>query len=338
MGGFCNKCQMSYAGNRCPITHKRSGSKTGGIIFGIIISMGIGFLIYDQQTESLEIDPNVIPNILTDISSNIPETKTIQQEITKIITPKPYNLYTYSVNPIPNIPDKTIPVKALIKSISSWEQNNPGIIFIEDEDSPHMTINWKMYGTEIHEGLASCIYYNNNNDSPRDCILDISLGNIDCNGNYVQWDVDGLSNTIMHEMGHSFGLDHNRNENHLMYGIESLQLNYDTLGYDIPTQNDRFYVGQKEINDEYDILQSKINQLEPEIKKLQSQYDSKYSSYSQYEGKTLPPNEYQRANMLYDELSLIQNELNDSISKSNQLIEQGDIIVEKINCFSNVES
>ena len=237
-----------------------------------------------------------------------------------IITPKPYNLYSYSINPIPNIPDKSIPVDALRNAISIWEKNNPDIEFVETNDSPHMTINWKIHGTQTHQGLASCTYYENGDI--RDCVLDISLGDNDCNGKYVQQDVNNISNTIMHEMGHSFGLGHTNNENQLMFGDDGVY-QMDTLGYNIPDQLDENYVGQKSLNNKHDSLQSKISQLEFE-------YDRIYSQYSRYEGKTLPANEYQKSMTLYNELNRINSKLSPLISENN-------ILVEKMNCFPNIE-
>jgi hypothetical protein len=257
------------------------------------------------------------------------------EEVMDAITPKPYNLYTYSINPIPDVPNKSIPSDAIKKSLSVWEENNPDIEFIETDDSPHMVINWKIYEAETHQGVANCIFYDNGD--VRDCELDISLGQNDCNGNYVQQDVNNVSNTIMHEMGHSFGLRHSNDENHLMYGDDgSFQI--DDLGYEIPLPFDESYVGQKTLDVKYDALQSKIDTLEPKISQLESEYDLINAQYSQYDGKTLPLNEYQKAMSLYDELNRINSKLSPLISESNDYVYQLNDLVEIINCFPNVES
>ena len=240
--------------------------------------------------------------------------------VVDIITLNPNNLYTYSINPIPNIPDKSIPIDAVRNAISIWEKNNPDIKFVETNDFPHMTINWEIHGSQTHQGRASCVV--DLHGDQRNCVLDISLGDNDCNGNYVQKDVDRVSNTIMHEMGHSFGLGHTNNENRLMFGEDGVY-QMDTLGYSIPSKLEAYYVSQKSLENKYNSLQSKISQL-------QSEYDGIYSQYSRYEGKTLPTNEYQKSVTLYNELNRINSQLHPLISESNG-------IVEKMNCFPNVK-
>ena len=256
------------------------------------------------------------------------------EEVMDAITPKPYNLYTYSINPIPDVPNKSIPSDAIKKSLSVWEENNPDIEFIETDDSPHMVINWKIYEAETHQGVANCIFYDNGD--VRDCELDISLGQNDCNGNYVQQDVNNVSNTIMHEMGHSFGLKHSNDENHLMYGEDGIY-QMDNLGYNIPHTLEEYYVGQKTIENKYDLLESKMDSLELKISQLQSEYDLIDTQYSKYVGKELPPNEYQTATHLYDKLNKISSQQTELNLDRNELVYQFNDIVELSNCFPNIK-
>jgi len=256
------------------------------------------------------------------------------EEVVDVITPKPYNLYTYSINPIPDVPNKSIPLDAVKKALSMWEENNPDIEFIETNDSPHIVINWKVYEAESHQGVANCIFYENND--VRDCELDISLGQNDCNGKYVQQDVNNVSNTIMHEMGHSFGLKHSNDENHLMYGEDGIY-QMDNLGYNIPHTLEEYYVGQKTIENKYDLLESKMDSLELKISQLQSEYDLIDTQYSKYVGKELPPNEYQTATHLYDKLNKISSQQTELNLDRNELVYQFNDIVELSNCFPNIK-
>ena len=94
-----------------------------------------------------------------------------------VLEPKTQEI-TYFVKPVPEIPDKAIPIEALNQSISLWEKDN-SLIFVEVAKSPFITIDWIVYEQEDHAGLAVCDYENNKISV---CTLEITLGADDCNG------------------------------------------------------------------------------------------------------------------------------------------------------------
>ena len=78
-------------------------------------------------------------------------------------------------------------------------------------------------------------------------------------------------------------------------------------------------LGEKEFRTEHELLDSKLSRKE-------SKYDEYYKQYEYYEGKTLNPNEYQKAQKMYDNLSS-QREI------VNTIIDEMNIYNDKINCF-----
>ena len=69
----------------------------------------------------------------------------------------------------------------------------------------------------------------------------------------------------------------------------------------------------------------------------QSQYDEYYKQYEYYEGKTLPPDEYQKAQKVFDKLSTQTEKVNTMIAQQNQLIEQLNEIIVQLGCKPNFE-
>lgn len=153
------------------------------------------------------------------------------------------------------------------------------------------------------------------------CNILVDLADLDCNDNPIYWDKDTVTNIIKHEIGHVLGLDHSSDENHLMYSPDDGLIDFDDLGYVIPDRTEWIYVGYKEINTDYELLDSKLS-------REQSKYDEYYKQYEYYEGKTLNQNEYQKAQKMYDNL-------NSQREKINTIVEDVSIYVDKMNCFAD---
>lgn len=256
------------------------------------------------------------------------------QQISNVVTSKDHRIIYYSFEDVPDVPDKQIPIYALKKAIDTWEQYNPNLEFIESKNS-NIEIKWQKYASSTHTGLATCntVLFG----ILSHCVLDISIGAQDCNSNFVQNDENMVVNILMHEIGHTMGLGHTSEKNHLMYSTESPQIDYNTKGYSIPERFEELYVGQKLLISEEKEIEFQIKLLDDEIAREQSQYDEYYKQYEFYEGKTLPPKEFEKAQQAHDKLNAQAEKVNDLIDQQNELIEQINEILNQLGCNPNFE-
>ena len=167
--------------------------------------------------------------------------------------------------------------------------------------------------------------------------MDISIGTQDCNSNFVQNDENMVVNILMHEIGHAIGLGHTSEENHLMYSTESPEIDYDTKGYSIPEIFEELYVGQKLLLSKEKEIESQIKLLDGKIVREESQYDEYYKQYEFYEGKTLPPKEFEKAQRAHDKINDQAEKINDLIDQQNELIVQINDILNQLGCNPNFE-
>jgi len=256
------------------------------------------------------------------------------QRISNLITSSENEIVYYSFDDVPSIPDKQIPVDALKKAIETWEASNPNLEFIQSENS-NIEIRWQVYASSTHTGLATCssVLYGILNH----CVLDISVGVEDCNGNFVQDDENMVANILMHEIGHALGLGHTSETGHLLYSTESPQISFDTKGYVIPDRFEELYVGQKVIVQQEKEIRAELESLDIKISREQSQYDEYKKQYQYYEGKTLSPNDFKKAERAFDKLNSQVEKVNTLIDKQNQLIDKINEIVIQLGCKPNFE-
>jgi len=301
--------------------------KVVGVVIGIIIVLAVGAIAYNYLSSEPEEQREIIEDV---------QIKTEQFANNNLFSDSTQRTITYSVENLPSIPDTSIPKNALVLALSKWENNNENLKFVEVNQDGDIDIVWKKFASPHHTGLASC--FEGGRDTVYGCELEISLGDSDCRGNYVQADVGMVANTIMHEIGHSFGLDHHPNENHLMFGYDAdTTFSFDDRGFTIPLEEDEYYVGEKTLWDSYDKWNYRITDLQPQIDRLESKYESLSSQYSVYEGRTLPQHEYQKANSLYNELESIRLELNHIIEQSNQFVELSNQELYLLDCYPNID-
>jgi hypothetical protein len=256
------------------------------------------------------------------------------KELSKIVPKNEQKILYYSIQAIPNLPDDQIPLNALHKALDAWKSLNPDLNFVESDD-PDIEIRWQVYASETHSGLATC------NSALfgilNQCVLDISVGNEDCSGNYVQNDENMVSNIIMHEIGHAIGLGHSADKTHLMYSDELPIADFDSQGFIVPKKFEELYVGQKSLLDQDSEIRSQLELLDKKISREKSQYDEYYKQYEYYDGKTLPPDEFEKAQRLLDKLNSESDKINSLIDQQNQLINQSNAILEILDCHPNFD-
>ena len=228
---------------------------------------------------------------------------------------------------------------ALQKAIYLWEALNPELDFIEVDENPHVLIRWTDYLSDTHAGLASCEFYPGSKPAfgslNEYCALDIALGAYDCNNEFIPYTVDGVTNIIMHEIGHALGLAHNMNENHLMYGDDAIG-HFDAHGYTIPSQMAQSYVGEKDLDDKIEMLNSEIETLNVKTAQLEAEYNRLYKLYQPYEGKTLAAGEYAKATELYEKLSIATDKFNNAVNESNKVVNEVNKLVDQYSCYPNM--
>lgn len=165
--------------------------------------------------------------------------------------------------------------------------------------------------------------------------MNISVGVEDCNGNFIQDDENMVTNILMHEIGHALGLGHTSETGHLLYSTQSPQISFDTKGYVIPDRFEELYIGQKAILEQE--IRAEIESLDIKISREQSQYDEYYKQYEYYEGKTLPPDEYQKAQKILSKIINEAEKINAMIDQQNQLIDQLNEIIIQLGCKPNFD-
>ena len=293
------------------------------VIVIIVLLTGFGYAWYaDLLPFNTETSKGLSPSI-----ENL-------QQISNVVTSDEHQIIYYSFENVPDVPDKQIPIDALKKAISTWEKYNPNLEFIESKNS-NIEIKWQKYASSTHTGLATCntVLFG----ILSHCVLDISIGAEDCNSNFVQNDENMVVNILMHEIGHAMGLGHTSEKNHLMYSTESPEINYDAQGYSIPERFDELYIGQKLLLSQEKDIESQIKLLDNKIMREQSQYDEYYKQYEFYEGKTLPPKEFEKAQRANDKLNAQAEKVNGLIDQQNELIVQINDILSQLGCNPNFE-
>ncbi len=294
-------------------------------IFVLIVVVAIiGYIWY---SDSLPFD---FQNPVTVLS---PTPEKIQQ-ISSVIISSEHEMIFYSFDDVPEIPDRQIPVDALKKAIQTWEASNPNLEFIQSKNS-NIEIRWQTYASSTHTGLATCssVLFGILNH----CVLEISVGVKDCNGNFVQDDENMVTNILMHEIGHTLKLGHTSEIDHLMYSTQSPQISFDTKGYVIPDRFEELYVGQKTLVQQEKEIRAELELLDIKILREQSQYDEYYKQYQYYDGKTLSQSDYKKAERAFNNLSYQTEKVNTMIDQQNQLIEQFNEIIIQLGCNPNFQ-
>jgi len=221
----------------------------------LVVIVAVAVIGYMWYSDSLPFDFQNPAKVLSPTPEKI-------QQISNVIISSENEIIYYSFEDVPSIPDKQIPVNALKKAIETWESTNPNLEFIQSENS-NIEIRWQTYASSTHTGLATCtsVLFGILNH----CVLDISVGVEDCNGDFVQDDENMVANILMHEIGHALGLGHTSETGHLLYSTQSPQITFDTKGYVIPDRFEELYVGQKALVQQEKEIREKLESLDIKI-------------------------------------------------------------------------
>lgn len=346
---FCNHCKMNYDGERCPICHRKGtsdqqlwvnsrksydppikhGGKNAGRFLGIIlvivlslIAIPFGMIFLDINFMTLIPEGRDLEIILGEGNESEHEEQT-SFSLPDII-PKDFNLFddgilTYKIDPIPsNLSQSSMVKKGVNDGLNFWSKKNPELVFEEiSSGKPDIAISWLEFtGTHSGFGCVDCLRYG--------ATIEVVLEELDCNGGFVQYDKGTITNIVAHEFGHNLGLEHNVDENHLMWSDIDPQIPYDTLSYNIPDRVPEYFLGYKELKDKHDLLSK-------EIEEQGKEHDLLTSKYNQFPEQTRSEGEYQRAMQAYNELNLLTEDMNRKVDQANQL-------VEVLNCYPNTSS
>ena len=271
-------------------------------------------------------------------------------------------IITYSTAVYPRVDDPGIITRSLEAAIAAWEQSNRGISFSESDD-PEVSISWRTEPWNDSVGWANCFFYT----EIYECELEIAVGGTSCSGTYVQADMEDVTNTIMHEIGHVLDIGHTSDETHLMHGVDPPPSDpLDLMGYRVPekleTQGDRndrektaldaALAGLDDelagLNREQAVLDSDLEVLDEELGRLKAELQSLEDrrAAGEYGARLeLDVNEYNRWNDDYntrsdaynirlDDYNARSDDYNRRIEIHNQRVEDLDALVERSNAYT----
>ena len=296
----------------------------GGMMSGIVMT-ALVFTIFDDDDHFL--DYNILPDKTF-------QTETIEEKNNTIITDSinfDKHVIHYTVEPIPDVSNKQIIQNAVDDAFTFWEEENDNLVFEKTNALPEIQIKWQTVASHSYVGLATY------SEKYRG-VITIGLGKFDCKNNFVQYDSNLLHQTIMHEIGHILGLGHHPEETHLMYGVEGIDLkSINNFEYIIPEHNDGFFEGYIQLENNYDVLNSKLENVSEEIEELEKQESVMIREYEKTILKLENDIQYiAQVNLIEQELAQLNYQINSNYDEYNNIVYDMNEIVDKMSCFPDV--
>ena len=297
----------------------------GGITGFIMI---VASVITISPNEDTSLNNDVLSETTFQAETSMEKDSTIE---TDFINPS-VRIISYNVESIPNVSNKQIIQNALDNAFASWEEENNNLVFEQTDILPDIQIEWQTIASDSHAGLAK--YSEKYNG-----IIIIGLGKFDCDNNYVQYDSNLLHQTIMHEVGHILGLGHHPKETHLMYGVDNVDFrNIDNFEYKIPRHYDGFFEGYIQLESNYNILNSKLEDLSEEMEELEKQYTVMNIEYEATLSKLQNNRQYlTQVNLIEQEMAQLNYQISSVIDEHNKIVYGMNEIVDKMSCFPDID-
>jgi len=171
------------------------------------------------------------------------------------------------------------------------------------------------------------------------CEILIGLQELNCLSDYVQYDQAKITNILTHEVGHSLGLLHNSNEDHLMYGNdETVQDNFDTLGLNIPTFQEENFVGRQPLQTQHDSLSQQFQELDSEYEKIYSEYETFLKEYDLTPETVVNSVDTGESEILTLTVAESVEKINDIINEKNAIGEETNLFAEKLRCYPDIKN
>lgn len=233
-------------------------------------------------------------------------------------------ILTYKIDNIPEkIKHKEFIKEAVHEGLNLWTRENPELVFEEiTEGEPDIHISWiEFEGTHMGLGCLDCLKIG--------ATIEVVLEQPGCTGEIVQYDKGMITNIVAHEFGHNLGLEHNDDENHLMWSDNNIQTPYDTLGYNIPNLVPEYFLGYEDLQDEITDLANELDMLDEQIKQLTTNYEK-------HEIKGLV---FSESSSEYNNYLKAYHELVNSINNYNSLIKEINLLLDEWYCvFTDSET
>jgi len=294
-----------------------------GVLGVVIAAILVGFVmigIGDVETEALESE---LPESAQDLPSKPNE----------IASSEPI---TFLVDPIPQrVEFPEIIRNGVDTAFNKWDQNNPNLVFEEttNEDADiHITWIYLIYGEHRGAGKLDCLALG------EQCEIIIGLGEVNCRKEYAQYDQGKIANILSHEVGHTFGLLHTLDEDHLMYGNdENAKDDFDTLGLGIPTLQEENFVGRAPLEAQFDSLSQQHEALNSEYDQVYSEYETFLKEYGLTPETVSSSVDSGESSILTQTVEESVEKINAKIIAKNSIAEEINLLTDELNCYPDVE-
>ena len=240
----------------------------------------------------------------------------------------------FSVNPVPIYFFESDAMESLDRAVNEWNTKNQNVNFYEvhPEEYYHIEIEWQKYPVDGHYAGVATLGYDEGDK------VTISLGDDDCNGNWVPADTNSRARTIAHELGHVLGLDHHTIPDHLMYSESATdaQAVFDNQGLVMPNIPIGYYGDFIELEEQSNQYKIQLTLMESELDALEQNYLKLEAEYEKFPKVVDSSEEYQRAMNAYDEYLDALDQFNNKVDEYNQIVSLDQVLVDKLNCFPNI--